>query len=87
MKVTLWHYFSTVSCAHCDTYITFDFPQSLNAESQFSNHNGISPSYAAKAIVDCRTYSGIDEIHVSYLTEMEKCWQVNLIRQSHFSNL
>jgi hypothetical protein len=33
------------------------------------------------------SYSGIDEILVSYLTETEKCRRVNLIRQSHLTNL
>jgi hypothetical protein len=33
------------------------------------------------------SYFGIDEITVSYLTEAEKCWKVNLIRQSHLTNL
>ncbi len=31
------------------------------------------------------SYSGIDEIPVSHLTETEKCQKVNLIRQSHLS--
>jgi hypothetical protein len=33
------------------------------------------------------SYSGIDEIQVSHLTETEKCWKVNLIRQSHLTNI
>jgi hypothetical protein len=33
------------------------------------------------------SYSGIDEIPVSYLMETEKCQRVNLIRQSHLTNL
>jgi hypothetical protein len=32
-------------------------------------------------------YSGIDEILVSHLTETEKCQKVNLIIQSHLTNL
>jgi hypothetical protein len=33
------------------------------------------------------SYSGIDEIPVSHLMEMEKFWKVNLIRKSHPTNL
>jgi hypothetical protein len=33
------------------------------------------------------SYSGIDEIPVSHLMEVEKCRKVNLIRQSHLTNL
>jgi hypothetical protein len=33
------------------------------------------------------SYSGIDEIPVSHLTETEKCRKVNLIRQSHPTSL
>jgi hypothetical protein len=33
------------------------------------------------------SYSVIDEIPVSHLMETEKCWIVNLIRQSHLTNL
>jgi hypothetical protein len=37
----------------------------------------------------CRglSYSGIDEIPVSHLTETQKCRKVNLIRQRHLNNL
>jgi hypothetical protein len=31
------------------------------------------------------SFSGIDEILVSNLTETEKHWKVNLIRQNHFT--
>jgi hypothetical protein len=31
--------------------------------------------------------AAIDEIPVSHLTGTEKCWKVNLIRQSHLTNL
>ncbi len=33
------------------------------------------------------SYSGIDEIPVSHLSETEKSCKVNLIRQSHLTNL
>jgi hypothetical protein len=33
------------------------------------------------------SYSGIDEILVSHLTETQKCQKVNLIGQSHRINL
>jgi hypothetical protein len=33
------------------------------------------------------SYSGFDEVPVYHLPEMEKCWKVNLIRQSHLENL
>jgi hypothetical protein len=32
------------------------------------------------------SYSGIDEIPVSHLTQTENCWKVTLIRQSHLTN-
>jgi hypothetical protein len=32
-------------------------------------------------------HSGVDEIPVSHLPEMEKCQKVNLIRQSHLTNI
>jgi hypothetical protein len=32
------------------------------------------------------SYSGIDEIPLSHLTETEKCRKVNLIKQSHLTN-
>jgi hypothetical protein len=32
------------------------------------------------------SYSGIDEIPVSHLTENEKCRKVTLIRQGHLTN-
>jgi hypothetical protein len=51
-------------------------------ESQFSK------TWRCKAILRGKSdsglsYSGIDEIPVSHLTETEKCRKVNLIRQSH----
>jgi hypothetical protein len=33
------------------------------------------------------SYSGIDEIPISHLTETEKCWKVNFNKQSHLTNL
>jgi hypothetical protein len=55
-------------------------------ESQFSK------TWQCKAILRGKgdsglLYSRIDEIPVSHLTETEKCWKVNLIGQSHFTNL
>jgi hypothetical protein len=55
-------------------------------ESQFSK------TWRRKAILrgkgDSRlSYSGIDEISVSHLTETEKCQKVNLTKQSHRTNL
>jgi hypothetical protein len=63
--------FSAVRYTLCDTYI--DFPQSVNSgKSIFLN-------LAA-------SYSGIDEIPVSHLTQTENCGKVTLIRQSHLTN-
>jgi hypothetical protein len=55
-------------------------------ESQFSS------TWRRKAILGGKgdgglSYSGIDEIPVSHLTETEKCRKVNLIKQSHLTNL
>jgi hypothetical protein len=32
------------------------------------------------------SYSRIDEIPISHLTQAENCWKVTLIRQSHLTN-
>jgi hypothetical protein len=55
-------------------------------ESQFSKHHGARSFYGAKAI-EGLSYSGIDEILVSHLPEMKTCPKVNVIRQSHLTNL
>jgi hypothetical protein len=67
--------FSTVRYTLIDTNI--DFPQSVNS--------GKSKTWRRKAILQGKgdsglSYSRIDEILVSHLTETEKCWKVNLIR-------
>ncbi len=66
--------------------LTLTFHSLSIPESQFSK------TWRRKAILpgkgDCGlSYSGIDEIQVSHLTETEKSRKVNLNRQSHLTNL
>jgi hypothetical protein len=65
--------------------LTLTFCSLSIPESQFSK------TLRHKAILRCNdnsglSYSGIDEIPVSHLTETEKSREVNLIRQSHLTN-
>jgi hypothetical protein len=76
--------FSTVCYSLCDTSI--DFRSLSILESQFSK------TWRHKAILWGKgdsglSYSRIDEIPESHLTETEKRRKVNLFRQSHLTNL
>jgi hypothetical protein len=44
------------------------------------------PSYGAKAIADF-CIKELMKFRVSHLTETEKCWKINLIRQRHLTNI
>jgi hypothetical protein len=72
--------FSAVRYTLCDTYI--DFPQPVNSGKSI---------YLCKAILRSKgdsglSYSGIDEIPVSHLTQTENIRKVTLIGQSHLTN-
>jgi hypothetical protein len=50
--------------------LTLTFRSLSIPESQFSKHGGVRPSYRAK-VISGLSFSGIDEIPVSHLTETE----------------
>jgi hypothetical protein len=83
-KVTLRRSFQ--QSAMLSVTLTLTYHSLLIPESQFSK------TWQLKAILRGKgdsglSYSGIDEIPVSQLTETEKFRKVNLIRQSHLTNL
>jgi hypothetical protein len=72
--------FSAVRYTLCDTDI--DFPQSVNSRKSIQRRKAILWSKGDSGL----SYSGIDEIPVSHLTQTENCQRVTLIRQSHPTN-
>jgi hypothetical protein len=84
MKVTLRRSFQQSAILSMTLTLTF---RSLSiAESQFSK------VWRHKAILRDKGNSGllcsrIDKIPVSHLTETEKGWKINLIRQSHLKKI
>jgi hypothetical protein len=72
--------FSAVRYTLCDTYI--DFPQSVNSGKSIQRRKAILRSKGDSGL----SYSRIDEIPVSHLTQTENCLKVTLIRQSHLTN-
>jgi hypothetical protein len=72
--------FLAVRYTLCDTYI--DFPQSVNSGKSIWRRKAILRSKGDSGL----SFSGMDEIPVSHLTQTQNCQKFTLIRQSHLTN-
>jgi hypothetical protein len=66
--------------------LTLTFRSLSISESQFSKH-GVPKAILRGKGDSGLSYSGIDEIPVSHLTETEQCRKVNFIRQINLTKL